>query len=498
MDAEALKRDLREGAIDPETLVDMLVRLQGLLDKANQRIEELERRHGGGSTAKVDEPFSTRSEEQRQEARGRRKKTKSKNRKGRERTQEKIDRAERREPVYPEGVDPARCKLSHVRPVWRLESGRAVLIAYEVYRGPKKQYGKIPGVLGRSEFGIEFMVQAAYLVHTAGLSLDKTCMLLSFFQDLKLGKSQLNALLNQLAREWEEQFEALCRLLANSLVVHADETSWSIKSVWCLLSEKARILLYGVNKDAATLEKLLNPDTFRGLVISDNAAVYASFTKTQKCWAHLLRKAIKLTLEAPIEVAYRTLTDSLLDVYAEACRIQADGRLSAGGRTWRVKELETRLLLLLEPIWLSDLPKTTGHREDYRRLINELVNLATRGELFVFVETPPPDQPNGEAKPVSGTNNEAERTMRNPAAARDMGRANKTPSGARRQTILMSVLDSLRVHLESYTLKTVVNEVKRWLSIGRSCFEECLEKLNIKMPDKSDSVLDRVHPIPTG
>ncbi|MGA2930360.1 MAG: hypothetical protein ABSG43_31120, partial [Solirubrobacteraceae bacterium] len=30
---------------------------------------------------------------------------------------------------------------------------------------------------------------------------------------------------------WEHEFDTLCTLLANSLVVHTDETSWSINSV---------------------------------------------------------------------------------------------------------------------------------------------------------------------------------------------------------------------------------------------------------------------------
>jgi len=42
------------------------------------------------------------------------------------------------------------CKLSHTRPVWRLENGQAVLVAYEIYRGPGNQYGTIPAVLGRT------------------------------------------------------------------------------------------------------------------------------------------------------------------------------------------------------------------------------------------------------------------------------------------------------------------------------------------------------------
>jgi transposase len=48
--------------------------------------------------------------------------------------------------------------------------------------------------------------------------------------------------------------------------------------------------LFGVHKDAATLKKVLDPASFAGIVISDDAAVYANFTESQKCWAHLLRK----------------------------------------------------------------------------------------------------------------------------------------------------------------------------------------------------------------
>ena len=115
---------------------------------------------------------------------------------------------------------------------------------------------------------------------------------MNFFQNLKLRNSQADALLNQLARQWEGEFDLLCMLLANSLVVHTDETSWSINSVWAFLTEKARVVLFGVHKDGATLQQILDPATFEGIVISDDAAVYAKFTHSQKCWAHLLRKAI--------------------------------------------------------------------------------------------------------------------------------------------------------------------------------------------------------------
>jgi len=237
MDAtEKLNLEVQAGRIDVAQLVDLVVELQRQLQAAKLRIEELQKKANGTPTAKVDEPFSTRAEEKRQEARGKKhRKAKPKSRRGRLRTADKIAKAERRQKVYPLGVPEGDCHLSHTRPVWRLENGRAVLVAYEIYRGPGNKYGQIPGVLGRSEFGLEIVTEIAHLVHVVGLSFDKVCQLLHFFQNLHLKKSQVDALLNQLARHWKHEFEVLCQLLANSLVVHADETRWSLNSVWALL-----------------------------------------------------------------------------------------------------------------------------------------------------------------------------------------------------------------------------------------------------------------------
>lgn len=487
------KEDLRAGRIDPNRLIDLLLAVQRELQAAKQRIAELEKQLAGSGTAKVDEPFSLRAEEKRQAARGKKdRKAKHQGRRSRITTADKVAQAERSEDVVPDGVNKSECRLSHTRPVWRLDDGRAVLIAYRIYRGPNNQYGKIPGVLGRSEFGLEIIVETAHLVSVVGLSFDKVGLVLSFFQNLKLGKSQVDALLHRLARHWQNEFDVLCTLLANSLVVHADETSWSLHSVWAFLSEKARLLFSGVHKDADTLVEILDPATFAGIVISDDAAVYANFTQTQKCWVHLLRKAIKLTLQEANNQEYRQFTDRLLDLYRAACRVQCDGRLGDAGRTRKVAELDDQILEL----WAEELPPLEGPDNDYRLLVNELMRLMLGGELFTFVTAKPVQQPNGETQPVGGTNNEAERTLRAPAEARKTGRTNKTLAGARRQTILTSVLQSLRLYLPTFTLASVIAEVDRWVKSGRSCFTKLLKKLKLQTPEQS--VLDRVLPQPSG
>ena len=437
-----------------------------------------------------------RAEEKRQEARGQKKKRQEKRKKkrGRVNTQDKIAQAERTETVYPEGVAPEACRLSHVRVVWRLENGRAVLIAYQIYRDSKKRYGKIPGVLGRSEFGLEIVTQIAFLVYITGLSLDKACQILNFFQSVPLGKAQADALLNQLSRHWASEFETLCTLLANSMVVHADETSWSINSVWAFLSEKARLLLFGVHKDAATLKEILDPATYLGIMISDDAAVYANFTQAQKCWAHLLRKAIKLSLQAPNDAEYRNFTDQLLAIDREACRVQRDQPLSAAGRARKVVGLDDQIFDLCADRWSEQSPSSQGLANDYRLLVHELMRLLMANELFTFVIAPPVQQTDGTTKPVDGTNNEAERTLRGAAQARKTGRTNKTNNGARRQTILTSVLESLRLYLPTFTLRTVLDELQRWWLAGRSCFQKLQQKLKLKGPETP--VIDRLFPRP--
>jgi transposase len=497
MDAiEQLKEDVRDGRIGLDRLVDLVGTLQRQLHAARQRIEELEKRIGG-TTAKVAEPFSMRAEEKRQEARRHKKRKRArKGRRGRLSTADKVKLAERTEKVFPENIAHDDCRLSHTRPVWRLENGRAVLIAYEIYRGPNNQYGKIPGVLGRSEFGLEIVVQIAYLVYVIGLSFDKVCLVLRFLQNLRLGKTQADALLRKLSRHWQHEFDVLCTLLANALVVHTDETSWSLNSVWAFLSEKARVVLFGVHKDAETLKELLDPQTFAGLVISDDAAVYANFRQAQKCWAHLLRKAIKLTLQEPDNAEYRRFTDRLLAIYREACRVQRDGRLSDAGRARKVAALEDEILELCAPMWAADLPPLEGPDNDYRLLATEVMRLMLDQQLFTFVTTPPATQPNRRSEPVAGTNNEAERTLRGAAEARKTGRTNKTPVGARRQTIIVSVLESLRVYLPQFTLTTVLEEINRWWQAGQSCFTKLLKKLKLAQP--TESILDKVMPVPDG
>ncbi len=165
--------------------------------------------------------------------------------------------------------------------------------------------------------------------------------------------------------------------------------------------------------------------------------------------------------------------------------------LSATGRARKVVALDDEIVDLCLPVWGLGLPPLEeGPENDYRKLVNELMGLMVDQQLFTFVTAPPVTQPNGQTEPVSGTNNEGERTLRGSAQARETERTNKTRVGARRQTIIVSVLESLRVYLPTFTLSDVINEIDRWWQAGQSCVTELLKKMGL--PPPSESVLDKV------
>jgi hypothetical protein len=484
MDFEQLKQDAAAGKIKVDRLIQIIIAQQEEIERL--RAEILSR----NPTERLDDAYSQRAEEKRKaelerqaQAKKKRKKRKKKKgvRRGRVSTAEKIKQAKRTERVFPVGVSREDCKLSHTRVAWRLESGRAVLIAYEIYRHGNK-YGQPDGLLGRSEYGVEIVISIGYQVYCLGLSLDKACEVLSFFQQLKLRKSQADALLNQLARSWESEFDTLCMLLANSAVVHCDETSWSINSVWAFLNDKLTVLFYGVHKDGATLAQILDKEIFAGVLISDDAAVYQGFSKAQKCWAHLLRKAIKLTLQAPKNQTYRHFADRLLEIYRKAKRLANDGRYSSEGRKERLGEIEDEVLTLCLARWTDESTDGDEVENDYRRLANEIMRLLLAEELFVFVTV----------EGVEGTNNPSERQLRGDALARNTGRTNKTPRGAKRQSIVSSVLQSIGKQVKAFTLEHVIGEVQRWMNRGRSCFSDQAKASGLTPPDRDKSLLDRL------
>jgi transposase len=314
---------------------------------------------------------------------------------------------------------------------------------------------------------------AGVLGYVIGISLDKACAVLGFFCQLPLAKSQADALLRQLAQHWQEEFNLLCDLIAHAAVVHLDETGWRVGrkkcSLWAFASSLQRVFWFGCAKDEESLDAILPRDVFEGIGVSDDAGVYRDrFRRAQKCWAHLLRKAIRPALLYPHKRSYQRFLDRLLELYRDAQRVAEDGRLGDEGRKQRVAALEGRLCALCVPYDVEITPEMKPHEKDFTNLAKELIRLMLAEELFTFVLEPGlPGLPG-----LESTNNSMERLLRGSALDRKAGRINQTPAGAHRRSVIVSVLESLRANLKGFDLASVVEEANRWLSDRASLFAE--------------------------
>lgn len=429
----------------------------GRLEKENEslrgRIAKLE---GKDDPPPPTESYSLDAEEKRRRRQQRNKKRAFPRKPGRKPKKDKLA-CVRWVDVFPPGARRGRCDLCNERPVWHVENGRAVRVGYRVHRKSWGETPRIPGVLPRCEYAVEVHVLLAYLVYILGVSIEKACQLLRFFCELPIERSQADAMLSQLGQHWAEEFDAICEQLVMAAVVYTDETSWRVgrlnTSLWAFTSQLHCVMLFGCRKDRQTLESILPSEKFAGTLVSDDAAVYQQGYQGQKCWAHLLRKAIKLVVIDPANPVYAAFLDELLSLYRDAKRAASDGRLRDAGRRCRVADLEARLCELCHPHWPAITPELPEPRSvpdsDFRNLIAELMRLMMAEQLFHFVLDPR----------VEPTNNLSERQLRNSALARKANRTNKTDTGAKRQTRIISVLESLRRCLPRFTLKSVVDHV---------------------------------------
>jgi hypothetical protein len=373
--------------------------------------------------------------------------------------------------IYPASVCQEACEPCREQYAWRIIDGKAEYICYTIYdRLDSKTLPTIPGLRNsRSEYGLEIILIVAFLHYWIGISLDHVCDVLRFFTGLDLPKSQADSLLSQLSWDWSDQYDSIAELLALQLVIYIDETGWKVGQhacyTWAFSTAMHVLFRCGVGRSKAEAQAVLG-SKFNGIGVSDDYGAYKSlFEEHQLCWAHLLRKAIKLMLQHPEQRQYSQFLEALYDIYQQAVRFQRDRRLSRG-RKDKVENLQARIIELCtlygQPI---DPLQTTTDEASFVRLQNELVNGIE--SLFVFVEHPD----------VEATNNRSERNVRREAEIRKGGRTSKSDHGANRRSIIMTVLATLNTRFEKFTLDKLLAEVEQWIKAGISMFQIELNEL---------------------
>ena len=443
------------------------------LKAENEELRGLLHQQGSAKSSKAPRFSENYSVEQNQ---GKRKSKRGQQSTGRRPHRVKLELVDEHINLYEQGVVKTACVERRVQYGWRLVEGQAKYICYHLYALPKSL--NVPEVAGlrtrQSEYGIEIILTVAFLHYWTGISLDHVCSVVQFFTGLALSKSQANALLNQLSTDWDEQYDTIAELLSRQLVIYIDETGWKVGSdscyTWAFSTAMHVLFRCGVGRGKAEAEAILGAQ-FEGIGVTDDYGAYRSlFLEHQLCWAHLLRKAIKLMLQHPEEVTYKLFLDELYAIYQQAIRWQKDQRLTVG-RVEKIIVLQERICELCELADSAiDTETMAPHQQAFIRLQNELV----RGldALFVFVAHPQ----------VEPTNNRSERNVRPEAMARKGGRTSKSQPGAKRRGIIMTVLSTLNTRFEAFILNQLIDEIGQWAQDGLSRFQQELAALEKSLP----------------
>ncbi len=405
--------------------------------------------------------------------------------------------------VFADGVDPAECIHHRFQFAWRIDDGKAIYVCYDIYDLPDSTDLPLPPGLrnNRSEFGIEIILILAFLHCWVGMSIDHAIATMNFFTGLKLAKSQADSLLSQLASDWNEQYDAIAELIALQTIVYIDETGWKVGDKSCytwIFSTSMHVLFRcGVSRKKTEATDVLG-ESFAGIGVTDDYVVYKNmFTEHQLCWAHLIRKAIKLMLQNPEETEYVEFWDALCLIYHDAkqlskevaASVEGDRLNTDEGRRAVIEELQARITELcnrreetiITPKAAAKaqppLEPTAPHVATFILLQRELADQLDC--LFVFVEHPE----------VEPTNNRSERNARREAEIRKGARTSKTATGAKRRSIIVTVFASLQTRIANFTLANMLAEVERWSTAGVSLFQSELDamKANLPPPEQNPS-----------
>lgn len=381
--------------------------------------------------------------------------------------EKKLGKVQEESHVYPENVASETCIISHTRYVTHLKDGKKHIVLYHLYKTPWGEPPRLPGVMPRGEYGMEVAVILAFLVYFIQISIDQARSILVFFTGIDLSRSQADSLLQQLSTLLEPELDKIIDLLALAYLVHIDETGWKIGKerlyAWIFTNLAHTVLLYGKSRGEETIEEVLSR-AFEGTVVTDFFSAYEKYFKgQQKCWAHLLRTMIRLMLQHPGKKEYKTFFDQLHVLFVAGKKAQKNARLTETQRQKKATVLQEKLRTLC----MRHEEKIPAHACDDLR---DFLNLQKRmikymDSLFTFVLHPE----------VEPTNNRAEQGFRKTAKARNNYQTSKTERGARRRSVLASVLTTLRQNLSEFSLETVVAEVRQWRMDGQSLFDRQLQ-----------------------
>lgn len=294
-------------------------------------------------------------------------------------------------------------------------------------------YPPVTEALPKAVIGLRLVVFSAWLHYLVGVSVQNIARIFSVFCQFQISPGGLTLAWMNLARLLEPRYRDYAAQIAQSAVLHADETGWRLNGrthwLWCFATRTISYYLITPGRGSPVIHQVLG-QFFRGILICDFWGAYNKIgaLAKQRCFFHLFTELVKVD-QHNRSLAWKTFRKTLSRLLKDAVRLsERKPSQSAEVYARRLERLKSRLSLLLE----ADYPD-----HDVRRLLKRLKR--HRNELFTFLEH----------ENVSPYNNHAEQQMRKPVLIRKVSQQNRSDQGAQTQAILMTLFRTADLQSEN-------------------------------------------------
>jgi transposase len=290
-----------------------------------------------------------------------------------------------------------------------------------------------PGHLGHARFDAGLHAAVTTLHVLARLPYRLIQAVLQWLYGLTLSVGEIRAMCHRVAEAGQPAYTALKAEIRGSPHVHIDETGWRESGqhgyLWAFVTKTVQYFERHATRSSQVPRDVLGED-FDGTIGCDGYVGYDALLRwLQRCWAHWLRYAHRLTTKYPEAAAAHAWADALHALYLRATALVATPGYADRPETEREAQrlaCERELLALATPAQTADV-------KEWRNLATYLVRHVH--EAFVFVQHPsiPPD------------NNAAERALRPPVTKRKICGGTRSAAGSADMAVLLSLLQTARL-----------------------------------------------------
>lgn len=289
-----------------------------------------------------------------------------------------------------------------------------------------------------TEYGINTFMMVLLLRYRCCLSLRKTAMALNVGYGLSISKSGVESLLAQAKKYLKHRYDKLTKIVRNGEIMYNDETGWKVRGksawMWIMANNKTTVYYAAESRGKGIFEEIYGNS--KSFSMHDGYGAYDKTIpkdKTMYCWAHILRFVHEEAYNEKNNSQIVKLKDELVDIYHLKNTLQK-------------RKLKTVLRMRIESVLKRKLTQPPAIKVQ-NRIKDQKTGLIN---ALLFTK--------------DGTNNLAERELRQLVLARNISFGSDTYKGMETTAVLASVVQTIYKDKDADFFTQIAKSIRQGVS----------------------------------